>query len=404
MRFRAAIALLALTVAFLTVSSVQAIDAGTYKVGTEIQPGVYAGNAGTDIGDSCYWERLRGLSGDLDDIIANDNAIGQFYVEVKSTDSYFTVRCEITPLAEWPVPSQPLTDIGTGMYIVGRDIAAGIYAGNAGSDIGDSCYWERLSGASGGFGDIIANDNAIGQFYVEVKSTDSYFTVRCEVTTLSEWPVPSQPLTTLESGMYLVDRDISPGTYSGQAGDTILDSCYWERLSGVSGDFSELIDNDNATGTYSVIVEDSDFALMTRCTLNLAETPDTGTSTLSVALTVSGTPLVRIGQPIGVTATFSAAVSGVTVSVDNGISSNFVGGDGDSVYTFDVTPDAIGDVVVNVFWADTSGALSLGIPYDDDGDGAISRAEVVTAIGDYLFGGLLTRDQVVALIGLYLFG
>ena len=204
--------------------------------------------------------------------------------------------------------------------------------------------------------------------------------------------------------MYLVDRDISPGTYNGQAGDTILDSCYWERLSGVSGDFSELIDNDNATGTYSVIVEGSDFALMTRCTLNLVEAPDTGTSTLSVALTVSGTPLVRIGQPIGVTATFSAAVSGVTVSVDNGISSNFVGGDGDSVYTFDVTPDAIGDVVVNVFWADTSGALSLGIPYDDDGDGAISRAEVVTAIGDYLFGGLLTRDQVVALIGLYLFG
>ena len=44
------------------------------------------------------------------------------------------------------------------MYIVGRDIAAGIYAGNPGSEDGDSCYWKRLSGASGEFGDIISND------------------------------------------------------------------------------------------------------------------------------------------------------------------------------------------------------------------------------------------------------
>ena len=48
--------------------------------------------------------------------------------------------------------------------------------------------------------------------------------------------------------------------------------------------------------------------------------------------------------------------------------------------------------------------FTLGRPYDDDHDGAISRAEVVTAIGDYLFGNLLTREQVVQLIALYLFG
>ena len=169
--------------------------------------------------------------------------------------------------------------IDAGTYRVGSDIQPGIYAGNPGSEAGDSCYWARLSGASGESGDTITNDIARGQFYVEVKSTDSYFTVRCEVTPLAEWPVPSQALTTLEPGMYLVDRDISPGTYSGQAGDGILDSCYWERLSGVSGDFTELIDNDIATGTYSVVVEDTDFALATRCSLSLVETIDAGTST-----------------------------------------------------------------------------------------------------------------------------
>ena len=542
------------------------IGTGMYIVGRDIAAGIYAGNPGSEAGDSCYWERLNGASGEFGDTITNDNARGQFYVEVKSTDSYFTVRCEVTPLAEWPVPSQPLSEIGTGMYIVGRDIAAGIYAGNPGSEAGDSCYWERLNGASGEFGDTITNDNARGQFYVEVKSTDSYFTVRCEVTPLAEWPVPSQALTTLEPGMYLVDRDISPGTYSGQAGDGILDSCYWERLSGVSGDFTELIENDIATGTYSVVVEDTDFALTTRCSLSLVETIDTGTSTwrgltiavenrcspydsndyrypqsveaqivadmggiiygpytgthfdstsetdiehmvarseahdsglcdvtsatrtqfsrdllnltlasptvnrhqkgakdaaewlpdlnqcwfadrvvkvrqeydltidqteadaldavfdectsfemivtpdpdqLSLTMTVSGTPQVRIGTAIEVTASFSTSTSGFTdaaITSVNGSVSNFTDSAGDAIYTFDVTPNAIGVVTVAISHEDASANLSLGIPYDDDGSGAISRAEVITAIGDYLFSGLLTRDQVIALISLYLFG
>ena len=48
--------------------------------------------------------------------------------------------------------------------------------------------------------------------------------------------------------------------------------------------------------------------------------------------------------------------------------------------------------------------LTLGLPYDDDHDGAISRPEVIAAIGDYLFGNLLTREQVVQIINLYLFG
>ena len=544
------------------------IGTGMYIVGRDIAAGIYAGNPGSEAGDSCYWERLSGASGELGDIISNDIVRGQFYVEVKSTDSYFAVRCEvITPLAEWPVPSQPLSEIGTGMYIVGRDIAAGIYAGNPGSEDGDSCYWERLSGASGELGDIISNDIVRGQFYVEVKSTDSYFAVRCEVITpLAEWPVPSQALTTLEPGMYLVDRDISPGAYSGQAGDGILDSCYWERLSGVSGDFTELIENDIATGTYSVVVEDTDFALATRCSLSLVETIDTGTSTwrgltiaaenrcspydsndyrypqsveaqivadmggiiygpytgthfdstsetdiehmvarseahdsglcdvtsatrtqfsrdllnltlasptvnrhqkrakdaaewlpdlnqcwfadrvvkvrqeydltidqteadaldavfdgctsfemivtpdpdqLSLTMTVSGTPQVRIGTAIEVTASFSTSTSGFTdaaITSVNGSVSNFTDSAGDAIYTFDVTPNAIGVVTVAIAHGDASANLSLGIPYDDDGNGAISRAEVITAIGDYLFSGLLTRDQVIALISLYLFG
>ena len=126
---------------------------------------------------------------------------------------------------------------------------------------------------------------------------------------------------------------------------------------------------------------------------------------------------VRLDSPIPVTATFSEPVNGFTVSdvnVVNGSAGNFVGSDGDSVYTFDVTPNAVGVVTVDIAadMADDSDGngnmaavqLTLGLPYDDDNDGAISREEVITAIGDYLFGGLLTRDEVIQIIGLYLFG
>ena len=45
---------------------------GTYRVGSDIQPGTYAGKAGTNILDSCYWARLSGVSGASSDILAND--------------------------------------------------------------------------------------------------------------------------------------------------------------------------------------------------------------------------------------------------------------------------------------------------------------------------------------------
>ena len=137
----------------------------------------------------------------------------------------------------------------------------------------------------------------------------------------------------------------------------------------------------------------------------------------TVSMGTAGTPMVRINSPIPVTVTFSDPVNGFTVddiTVVNGSAGNFAGSDGVSVYTLDVTPNAIGDVTVDIAAdvaedGDSNGnvsaiQLSLGIPYDDDHDGAINRAEVITAIGDYLFGGLLTRGQVIELIGLYLFG
>lgn len=66
-----------------------AFDDGTHVVGEDIQPGTYRthGDDGSSFG--CYWARLSGFSGELDEIIANDNAQNTV-VTIAETDKGFS--------------------------------------------------------------------------------------------------------------------------------------------------------------------------------------------------------------------------------------------------------------------------------------------------------------------------
>jgi len=163
------------------------IKPGTHLVGTDIQPGIYWGNAGQGLFNSCYWERMSDLSGSFDAIIANDNAEGQFYLEVKPTDKALKVDCEIYPLSSEPSNGGTFpTIIEPGTYLVGVDIQPGTYKGQAGADIMNSCYWERLSNVAGDIDGIIANENATGQFYVAISASDFAFNTGCPLEWISE--------------------------------------------------------------------------------------------------------------------------------------------------------------------------------------------------------------------------
>ena len=122
--------------------------------------------------------------------------------------------------------------------------------------------------------------------------------------------------------------------------------------------------------------------------------------------------MVRIDSPIPVAVIFSGPVFGFAVEdvvVSNGVASNFA--DSGAVYTFDVTPDAIGEVTVDIVKgaatdAEGNGNLAApelfpGIPYDDDHDGEINKDEAIAAVADY-FAGRITKEQAVAVIVLFL--
>lgn len=143
---------------------------GTYGVGIDIRPGTYR----TLGGDNCYWDRSRDLGGATSAIIANDNAAGPAIVSIAPTDAGFkTNACGI-----WrsiPAPhaggSGGKASFGDGTWRVGIDVKPGTYH----TDGGDGCYYEQLSGFSGGLNDIIANDNPSGPVTLTIESTQLGF-------------------------------------------------------------------------------------------------------------------------------------------------------------------------------------------------------------------------------------
>jgi hypothetical protein len=151
-------------------AATSSFGAGTYRVGSGISAGTYRTRSSVS---SCYWERLKGFSGNLNDIIANDFSSGFQVVTIKGTDKGFSSsRC-----GRWSSNlsrvTASYTKFGQGTFIVGTDMTPGTYR----STKGDGCYWARLRGFGGTLSEIIANDfRNGGQAIVTIRSSDKGFT------------------------------------------------------------------------------------------------------------------------------------------------------------------------------------------------------------------------------------
>ncbi|MFP3915348.1 MAG: hypothetical protein ACLFWM_10770, partial [Actinomycetota bacterium] len=97
-------------------------------MGDEIAPGVYQTRGEASF---CYWERLSGLGGTFEEIIANANVTGQGIVRIEDGDEAFSA----TGCGEWielASLAEPLTSFGDGWWAVGEHIAAGRYRAGGG--------------------------------------------------------------------------------------------------------------------------------------------------------------------------------------------------------------------------------------------------------------------------------
>jgi hypothetical protein len=109
---------------------------------------------------------------------------------------------------------------------------------------GSFCYWERLSGFSGGLDDIIANNTTGDPSVVTIAATDKGFRTSGCGTWTSDLSAITTSKTSFGPGTFIVNTDISPGTYSAPGGST----CYWSRLSGFGGSVSDVIANNLSPG------------------------------------------------------------------------------------------------------------------------------------------------------------
>jgi hypothetical protein len=145
---------------------------GAHTVGTEIQPGTYRTRTGSP---GCYFARLKGFGGTVDDVLANENTDAPAVVTITATDKGFeSQRC-----SRWTADLSAITlstNFGDGDYIVGTDIQPGTYK-NSGQQ---GCYYARLSGFGHTVDDVIANDNTDNVAIVTIAPTDKGFeATRC---------------------------------------------------------------------------------------------------------------------------------------------------------------------------------------------------------------------------------
>jgi hypothetical protein len=146
---------------------------GNNQVGSDIQPGTYRTRTGSP---GCYYERLKGFSGTLGDILANSNTDNPAIVTILPTDKGFNSQNCGTWTKDLSQITTSNTTFDDGMYIVGTDIKPGTYKSSG----GQGCYYARLSGFTGTLYSILVNNNTDNVAIVTIYASDKGFeSTRC---------------------------------------------------------------------------------------------------------------------------------------------------------------------------------------------------------------------------------
>ena len=152
-------------------ATINAIQEGTYKVGSDIQPGLYKVIVKDSFMNIGYIDRSRDARMELDSIIANGIISNSGYVRLKEGDAYVKIQ-GATLYPEDTIKTNIRDVFEDGIYLVGVDIAPGTYKVEVTDTTMDMGYVERQSDVSMELDDIIANEIFQGQGYVEIMSSD----------------------------------------------------------------------------------------------------------------------------------------------------------------------------------------------------------------------------------------
>ncbi len=147
--------------------------------------------------------------------------------------SFLARALNLTPIT----PPPPLQSFGDGLWTVPGEVAPGTYRN---SDSSQFCEWKRLSGF-GGDEDVIAEWLTQDIAIVTIAATDVGFSSEdCGTWSSDLTPRTSSPTANFEGGTFLVGTEVAAGTWRNSDSS---EGCYWERLSGFSGEIDDVIAN-----------------------------------------------------------------------------------------------------------------------------------------------------------------
>lgn len=145
-----------------------------------------------------------------------------------------------------------------GIYLVGTDIASGLYKGTVNGSAG---HWEISSDANGER--FVSSGDPVGQFYVKV--TSGKYLRLTGVTVAKAGTTAADPLLTdhISDGTYRVGYDIAAGWYQGVVNDHMG---YWEVSSDANG--QTLVANDYAMEPFTVKVTSGQYITLRGVTIS----------------------------------------------------------------------------------------------------------------------------------------
>ncbi len=222
----------------ISISVPKLYQTGKYVVSKQIEPGLYRVLNNSNMGG--YISRLNSLDIGMESIIASNMFISNGYVEIKSSDYAVEVNGVTIYKIDYDTYKGSIKNsYSSGRYLVNKDILPGIYKV---SDIkGLNGYIERLSKVDMESSSIIKNKYFIDNGYIEIKSSD--YAINIESCTIEKIDYDSylpNVLDEYKDGMYLIGKDILPGTYEVKVVD---ENNYVKVLKGVSLEDEELLNN-----------------------------------------------------------------------------------------------------------------------------------------------------------------
>ncbi len=214
---------------------------GMYRVGIDILPGIYTASYNDG---RCVWFTQE----DLTHQPTSTNLINWWktgtpvFQITHENVGFYSIRCGTWTRREYDRDQEPLHEFQDGSYLVGIDIAPGLYTTEAADG---ECNWFRTAP----FGDAMPDNSggyvSAGRQIAEILPTDTGFhSDGCGTWKRFHDPeAEPDPAGVIGQGTFAIGYDIQPGTYVADAVNDRL--CRWFLLSGFAGRGSDISQTGN---------------------------------------------------------------------------------------------------------------------------------------------------------------